>query len=122
MEETTIKQNIVHYRGEGKPFIPTAYGYLKLTEEKLILEYYLFGIPIVDKVCGLGIRRLEIPIKNIATVSNKPWLGSGILKISYILQSGTKEIYVSPWKAFTSLGLIEVCNDWIEAINRLKSG
>jgi len=53
MEEEIIKKDIVHYRGGEKPYISTAYGYLKLTKSKLFLDYYLLSIPAVKKVYGI---------------------------------------------------------------------
>jgi hypothetical protein len=63
-----IKESIVHYKGSGGPFIPTAYGYLRLTKTTLILDYYLLGICGYESVHGIWKRRKEIPIKNIKSV------------------------------------------------------
>jgi len=117
MEEEIIKEDIIHFRGWGKPYISTAYGYLKLTKEKLILDYYLLGIPGIKKVYGIGKRRIEIPIKDIKDVNKF----LDVLVISYQNNSETKKVYIGFWRAFkTGIYTLKLCNEWIETINKLK--
>ncbi len=117
MEEEIIKKDIVHYRGGEKPYISTAYGYLKLTKSKLFLDYYLLSIPAVKKVYGILKRRIQIPIKNIKDV--KKFLD--ILIVSYVDNSKTKKVYLGFWKVFkTGIYTLKLCNEWIEAINKLR--
>jgi len=115
--EEIIKENIIHYRGAGRPYISTAYGYLRLTKEKLILDYYLFGVPAIRRVYGILKRKIEIPIKNIREVNKF----LDILIITYLKDSEIKKAYVGFWKAFkTGLYTLKLCDEWIREINDLK--
>jgi len=121
MEEEILKENIVHYKGSGSPYISTAYGHLRLTKSKLILDYYVVGIPGTKKVYGLFKRKIEIPIQDVKEASYGLYRGSAIIRISYFKDLKPKKMWVAPWRVFASLGLMEICDEWVRAINELKT-
>jgi hypothetical protein len=119
--EEILKESVVHYRGSGTPYISSAYGYLRLTKDKLSLNYYIIGIPGVNKIFGLFCRKIEIPTKNISEASYGIFRGSGIITISYFKDSRIRKIYVAPWIAFSSPSeRIKICDEWVDGINKLK--
>ena len=118
MDQEIIKSNIVNYKGSGSPYTSTAYGNLKLTKEKLILDYYLFGIPGIGKVYGIGQRKIEIPIEKIKEAKNN----LGNLVISYFAEDKATQMWLGLWKAFKAKLYTggTLCNEWVETINSLR--
>jgi len=126
MEKEIIKENSIRFNGGFLPFADIFYGNMKLTKEKLIIEYYLLGLtfPGVNKVYGVGKKKIEIPIQNIKDISIAQHKFSGMLKITYGNELKTKKIYLSPWFYFEtmrSMELIKICGEWVEEVNKLRN-
>jgi hypothetical protein len=117
--EEIIKEGAVHYRGGGirRPLIwASAYGKLYLTNKRIVLEYFHLAIPTFNNIYGVLKRKIEISLAKVKNV--KKYL-LDIVEIEYEEDKTLRAIYFAPWKAFSSVGLIKIADDWVQKIQEL---